>query len=278
MRTTLTLLGAVSVFPALALAQPIGPPAPAEMTGASAGERMTMPAKRLALRTHLEINLSDGSAFEPVSVAPDAWYGINDDLTIGVVHSAAAASGVMGGVGSSLCLTGTSGGCADVYRGLGVDARYHLRQGKIALAANGGLYINRLDPFQLAIKLGAIARWRPSPSSKLAIDAAPNLFIGLTERDATATQPGNTEVLSLPISAVYDLRPKLSLAAQTGLVLPFTDTADRFAIPLSLGVGYQLSYRISLDAAFSLPALIGGDAVANGFDARTITLGGGYAF
>ncbi|MEZ4363543.1 MAG: hypothetical protein R3B48_25430 [Kofleriaceae bacterium] len=272
MRTILITLTALGLWPAAAHAQDSNTEDLAAPSSATAPERVTMPAKRVAIHAHLEINLSADTAFEPTSLAPDAWYGVNDDLTVGLVHSATARSGVVGGAGSSLCLTGSGGGCAEAYRGFGLEARYQLLRDKISLAADGGLHINHFDPFQLALKLGVVGRWRPSPQSKLAVDFSPSLFFGFTERDS-----GNKEVLVLPGTVMYAVAPKISLAAQTGLVLPFADAGDTFAIPLSLGASYQLNHRISLDVAFSLPALIGGDQITNGFDARTLTLGGGYA-
>lgn len=259
------------------------PPPPPAATGAAdamAGEHLTMPAKRALLHVALEISLSSNAVFKPFSIAPDIWYGVNDKLTVGLVHSFAGETGIMGGVGSALCLSGTSGGCAHPYNNVGLDLRYALSSGgKFLVVGDGGLFANSFDPFQLALKLGIVARYRPSPTSKLAIDLAPNLFLGVTNRDGDIMAGGgaNKEVFAVPATLLYSVKPELALAVQVGLVLPLEDTDKVFFIPLSLGINYQINKQLSVDAAFSLVDLIGGSALKTGFDTRTFTIGVGYA-
>jgi len=57
--------------------------------------------------------------------------------------------------------------------------------------------------------------------------------------------------------------------------LPFTKTSDTWAIPLSIAARYAVSPKFGLGLAFSFPDLIGGNGTA---DARSLTLGGSYAF
>jgi hypothetical protein len=259
------------------------PPPPPPPPAPPSGERVTMPAQRGLVRALLEINLSAEAALDPLSIAPDLWYGVSDRLTVGLVHSRAGTTGLMGGVGSSLCLAGD--GCGDAYRNVAVDARYTLKPGPTVVAGTAGLVLRGLDPFQLALKLGAVGRYRPAPGSKLAIDFAPSVLFGITERAGAVPVgmapggPPNKEVLVAPITALYALRPKLSLAAQVGVFLPIEDAADLYTLSLALGATYLISPQITAEAALGLPALGGGEQVgATGFDARTLTLGGSYAF
>src|SRR5262245_40262487 len=83
--------------------EPPAPPVDAPPAG-PVGERVVLPAKRLYARAALEIELSSGTAGDPVSLAPDVYYGVTPELTVGLLHSALARTGVMGGTGSSLCL------------------------------------------------------------------------------------------------------------------------------------------------------------------------------
>jgi hypothetical protein len=259
------------------------PPAPADAPAASvvAGEHETMPPKRALVHVMIEMNLSADAAFKPFSIAPDLWYGASDKLTVGLVHSFLGATGIMGGFGSSLCLAGASGGCQGVYNNVGVDARYQLKDGGFGVAFDGGLFVRDFDPFQLAAKLGIVGRWRPSPASKLAVDISPNLFFGLTGRDGGGGMGDvtNKEVLTLPATLLYAAGAKLALAFQLGLVLPFENAGKTFFIPVSVGADYMLSKRASVDGAFTVLHLAAGDdAGGKGFDVRTFTLGGGYAF
>jgi opacity protein-like surface antigen len=233
-------------------------------------QQLTLPGGKVFLDAFLEVDLSKGHAFKPVSIAPDIWYGVSDDLSLGLVHSGHGATGLFGSGGDGLCLTGKSNGCPRVYDNIGLDARYHLvRQGIFTLAADGGLYARSFDPFELAVKLGAIARLQ---SGAFSFEIGPNIFIGLTERSA-----GNKEVLAIPATFMYAVMPKLGIAAQFGLLVPFAKTS-RTMFGGSLGVQYFATDQLILDAVFSLPALAGGSAVADGVDMRTFTLGVGYAF
>lgn len=260
------------------------PPAVAAgATGAAAGaDQVTLPKGRLLLDAFVEANLSSGAVFKPLSISPDLWYGATDDITVGLVHSAAGGSGVVGGVGNSLCLTGVDNGCADLYPGFGIDARYKLKTGTFAWAADAGVYALHLaDPLEIAAKLGAVGRWH---SGQLAIELEPNLFIGLTNRTVammvgtgTVDVALNRDILSLPVTALYSVTSAVAVSLQVAAVLPFEDAGDTYAIPLSIGGHYLVSDSFHLGLAFSLPQLVGGGA-QTGFDARSLTLGGTYAF
>src|SRR5712672_2804505 len=123
--------------------------AAAAAAGGEGGEQLTLQKGRLVLNAYLGIGLSSGGAFKPISVSPDIWYGVTDDITAGVVHSAVGTTGFIGGVGESLCLTGTSNGCGDLYSNAGVEGRYKLKMSGIALAVDGGLYSGHVTDLKL---------------------------------------------------------------------------------------------------------------------------------
>jgi len=265
--------------------EPPPPPAAPKDTGAFTGERVVLPAKRAYGRAMLEIELTKDTAFDPVSFAPDVFYGVTPEFTAGLVHSASGGTGIIGGTGSSLCFYDD----CDVYNGFGLDGRYHVKGGTVAVAANFGLYANNIDPFQLALKLGMIGRYRPRPSSKLAVDFAPALFIGITEREPSEIgATGNKEVFTLPVTVLYTAMPRLTALVQLGLLIPFEDAGDLYAVPFSIGASYAVNKQITVEGAFSLQRLLGGDGggggamgapgLPTGADARSLTIGGGYAF
>lgn len=252
------------------------PPPPPEVkeAGEPEGERVVLPTKRLYAQAAIEINLSKESAGKPFSLSPDVYYGVNRDLTVGLIHSARGSTGFIGGVGTSLCFTSA----CDVYSNVGLEGRYHLKSGNVSAAASFGLFAGDFDPFRLALKLGAIGRYRPSPTSKLAVDFAPSLVFGLTEREPVMMDAaGNKEVFAVPVTVLYTVTPQIVAMGQLGLILPFENAGDLYAVPFSLGASYAVDKQLSVDAAFSLPALLGGGE-ANGFDVRSFTIGGGYAF
>lgn len=242
-------------------------------TGAASADgtyQLILPKGRVVLDAFVAMNLSSGAVFKPFSISPDVWYGATDEITVGLLHSAVGFTGFIGGVGTSLCLAGTENGCPSVYQNVGVGVRYGLKpMDKIAWALDGGLLALDTDPFALAVKLGVTARWQ---SDKLVVEAAPNLLIGATERSDL-----NAETLNLPVTGLYTVAPKIAVAVQLGLVLPFEAIGDFYAVPLSIGAHYDLNESATLNLAFSLPKLVAGGA-PSGFDSRSLTLGGTYAF
>lgn len=246
---------------------------------AQAGQSQTpnslvMPKGSLLLDAFIEMDLSKGEAFHAVSISPDLWYGVTDDLTLGLVHSTTGATGFIGGIEDSLCI---GQACEHVYPDVGLDARYRIAR---PLAVDVGLYAVDTDPFQLAIKLGIAGRWT---WGKLSLESQLSLFIGLTNRTPAAEMPPppvppgvNTEELFLPITVAYLVAPRVDIALQPGLVLPFTQTGSTWAIPLSIAVRFAATPRLGVGLAFSFLDLIGGGD--SGADGRSLTLGGTYAF
>jgi hypothetical protein len=251
--------------------------AAAAAAGGEGGEQLTLQKGRLVVNAYLGIGLSDGATFKPISLSPDIWYGVTDDITAGLVHSAVGTTGFIGGVGQSLCLTGTDNLCPELYRNVGLEGRYRLKMGSIALAVDGGVYALQIqDPRLIDVKLGAVGRWHQGP---LAVEAAPSLFIGITNRSVDVggvSATTNPDILYLPGTALYTLSPMITLAAQIGFVLPLESTGDTYAIPLSVGAFFHVNDQLNVTAAFSLPRLIA--ASSGGIDARSLTLGGSYAF
>ena len=232
--------------------------------------RLTVPHRRVVVHALLELSLSKDAAFAPVSIAVDIWYGATSKLTVGLVHSSRAATGFLGGAGDGLCLTGEDHGCGGFYDRVGLLARYHVRGGALAVALDGGLLARSLDPLAASVKLGAAARLQ---LGELAVELAPSLLLGLSERDA-----GNTEVLHLPLSATYRLAPRVALAGQAGFILPLAHVREQVVVAASVGVQALVTDDLFVDAVFSLPRWLDTDRATYGLDARTLTLGAGRAF
>jgi hypothetical protein len=254
--------------------------AAAAAAGGEGGEQLTLQKGSLVVNAYLAIGLYNGAAFKPISLSPDLWYGVTDDITAGVVHSAVGTTGFIGGAGSvglagqSLCLTGSSSGCPDLYSNVAVEGRYRLKMSSIALAVDGGVVFQHVtSPLELGIKLGAIGRWH---QGQIAVEASPNVFVAITDRSVNGVTV-NHDVLNLPGTVLYTLNPTITLAAQSGLVLPLEDAGNAYAVPLSVGAFYKVNEQLDVTAAFSLPRLIASGS-PSGIDARSLTLGGTYAF
>lgn len=280
----------VTLFAARAHAQPDpdseAKPAVAATAATDGNAQLTLPAGRLLVNAYVGINLSTDAVGKPITLSPDIWYGVTPEITAGLVHSGVGATGFIGGGlglgGPSLCLTGSSSGCPDLYPGFGLDARYKLTTGMLSWAADGGVYVRHLgDPFELAVKLGAVGRWHQGP---MAIELQPSVFIGITNRTVSQMAGGvtvdatlNGDILGLPVTVLYAVNPMLTVSAQSGIVLPLENTGDTYAVPLSVAGHYQVNANLNASLAFNLLKLVGGGS-GSGFDARSLILGGTYAF
>jgi hypothetical protein len=276
------MLGLLGFASTAAADEPTTPPPDAGAT-ASVGERVTVPSKRLFV--HAELGLFDvNGGPDAVGLSPDIYYGLNDKVTIGLIHSFSGATGIIGEPRSSLCIAGD--GCDKVYNNVGLDLRYTFASGSTTIAGVGGLYaIHLSDPTQFGLKLGAVIHWRSKPDSKLAIDFTPNVLIGLTKRDGAADMMGNVivagekEILYVPATIWYSIGKKLAIAGQLALDLPVEDAGDQYILGLAAGLNYRVNNQFSVDFAVALPFITSGDQIGvSGADVRSFTIGGGYAF
>ena len=236
-------------------------------------ETMTSPKGKLIVNGFIEINLSENAAFKPVSLTPDVWYGVNDKLTLGLVHSSIGATGFVGGVADSLCITGRTRGCAKFYRNVGVKGRYRL---KAPWTFDAGLLFPSISqPTLVDLEAGAIGRWR---FKKIVVEFQPNLVIAMNQRSegSDALQP-RSQRLNLPGTVGYTVSPKVELDAQLGLSVPTSKAGSFFTIPFAVGGRYVYKPNISFGLMFALPALLSGSALTGGVSTRTLILGVTYA-
>jgi hypothetical protein len=195
----------------------------------------------------LELNLTVRYELEPASVAPDVWYGATDKLTVGIVHSARAL-GVLR-TGGGLCVRDSAHGCPRAYDNVGVDARYALRRGWLAIAARARFAATSFDPFKPSIRPGALIRLH---RGRFAIVADPHLQLGLTNRDL-----GNRDWLRIPLWFAIQPARRIALAVRMGLDGELATFGDTFALPFGLDVTVRISRRIELAALLALPSIGG---------------------
>jgi hypothetical protein len=60
--------------------------------------------------------------------------------------------------------------------------------------------------------------------------------------------------------------------------MPLESAGDLYALGFSIGGNFAINKQLSLELLFSLPFVVTGIDDAGGVDARTLTLGGAYAF
>ena len=128
----------------------------------------------------LRMNLSKGAAFEPISLAPEVFYGIKKGWVLGVTHD------------TGMCLTGTDGGCPKAYNDVGVELQLSLMgRGSFQLAATGGASASSFtDPFVGGFNFGFLTRIR---ADDFAVVSHPRIYVGIVERDTRG------DILDVPI-------------------------------------------------------------------------------
>jgi hypothetical protein len=207
---------------------------------------LVLPRHALEVDATVEVNAGTRAWGEPVSLAPDVWWGATDRLTVGVVTSARALSRVEPGDG--LCLTGSAHGCDRLYDNLGVDGRWSVRRGALAVAARLRLVARSFAPLRPSLRPGALLRWR---RGAVAVEADPYVQLGLANRDQ-----GNRDQLAVPLWLRFQLGCRAAGWVQTGVRGELAGFAEKYAIPLALGAAVRLG-PVDVGAEVGAPALLG---------------------
>jgi hypothetical protein len=241
---------------------------------------ITLAKGMVEIQGDIFINLSKDNVFKPFAIAPDIYYGVDDKLTVGLTH------------GIGLCLTGEENGCAKVYNDFGLDALFMLqRKPNMEIAAHGGLDVNAIDPFTLALRVGALIKYT---TGKIGIFIDPAITIGITERDG-AVDPitmvavgGNKETISLPIAVRFQSSDKLNVFGRVNLGgistvnpqgggAPFDGFGDAFAVGIAVGALFTVNPKLDVGGELVLPFLFGSDLANDiGVDARGLVISANY--
>jgi hypothetical protein len=245
------------------------PPAAVAAVAAVGGENyntrpITLRTGGLKIEGDFVFNMSSDAVGKPIFITPNVYYGVNDQLTIGIAHN--PLSEVFPFFGGGLCLTGDSGNCAKFYNNLSLDALYSfMRSAGLEVAGHGGLDFRSLtDPFLVALRLGAQIKFSSGP---LGIVADPAVIIGLNDRDI------NNDLLFIPIRVGFQATNEFNVGLITGLWGAFDGFGDTYQIPLGAGAVFALNPMLDLRATFTFTNLAGQGSSADG---RVLTVGAAY--
>ncbi len=204
---------------------------------ASARPIQTLPeAESLRLDVNLEISVSDGAFFEPLSLSPDIYYGLSERFVLALTHSAAS----QGRIGSGRSLRLTGGG--NIYQNLGLEVFYRLLSlPSLDVAPQMGLMFDSFDPFRYSFKLGALAHTQVGP---IVIVANPNLQLALNESDQRENQ------VILPFWGYYQFQEGMDFYAYLAI--------DKFeAVAFGGGAVFQAMESVRLGGQLGWPRLFG---------------------
>ncbi len=209
---------------------------------------------QIETRLSLELNLSARLIGQPTSLAPDAWLGVTERWTLGVIHGSQSVDRIASG--ASFCVRQSEshaatlpGSCDRPYRGGGIDARWRWRDGALAVAPRARLLVRDVDPWKPAVTLGALARWT---RGRTAITTDPYLRLGLANRDR-----GNRAALVLPLWLAVQPTCRWMVALHTGVDGDLAVWRDGWHVPLAFVVTARATSQLDLTVEAGFPQLLG---------------------
>jgi hypothetical protein len=208
------------------------------VSGPAHADDLVLAPGQVAASLSIEANLAPSNVGRPLSLAPDAWWGVAPRWTVGLIHSFTSLDRIE--AGSSFCVRNSTLGCDAVYHGSGVDVRWLAVSGDVAVAPRVRFLVRDLDPWKPALTLGALARWT---AGRFSVTSDPYLELGLANRDQ-----GNRSALVVPIFLAVEPVAWASVALHTGYDSDLIVWRDGWHVP----VGGIAAVRPRDDVAIAL--------------------------
>jgi hypothetical protein len=222
------------------------------------------PGGLFTARLLLLVDASKDSFGKPTSFAPDLFYGISDNVQIGLLHT--GPMGWQSRPGFGLCLTGTDNGCPKVYDNVGLDFMYGLLYGDFHLSLHSSLFLLPIsDPTGVMWTIGVTGKVHFTDAVALFFD--PQVGVMLAHRDVYKDQ------LFIPVELQFQAAAAVSLKVLSGVAGQLSSLGDTYQVPLGLGVIGNLNSHLDLGLRFSFDNLLGNvPAGASRTDSRSIGL------
>ena len=196
-----------------------------EITGEPARPRM------------VNINMSENSAFDPVTIAPHFYWGVSDTVTLGITHD------------RGICL---GDACGDkVYNDAGFGLLVGLGYGRTyEIDLHVEVPVQSFDPFVLGARVGVLGRVNLGAVTAFVFD--PSLYFGMTRRDE-----GNREYLGLPFWFYFQATDVVVPFVGSGIQGPLDGFSDSFQIPLEGGIVFDVAQNVDVGFVLRFPNLAG---------------------
>lgn len=223
------------------------------------------PGGMLALRAFLHVNASKDAFGEPVSLAPDIFYAVTDNLQLGILHNGPMGWQTRPGFG--LCLTGQDHGCPRVYDNVGLDLMYGLAFGEVRFSVHSSLYVFRFsDPSAVMWTFGFVGKVHLGDVVALFFD--PQVGVALNDRDGL-----NKDRLFLPVELQFQAGARVSLKLLSGVTGQLSNLGDTYEVPVGVGIVANLTTAFDLGLRFSFDNLLGQQpAGVSRTDTRSLSL------
>ena len=187
------------------------------------------------------IELSSGAVGDPISLAPDLYYGINEKVTVGVIHDI------------GICISGD--GCASTYSDVGVDFFYSLLHGgTLQLAGHMGFQAPAFEPFTGGVTAGMAAQLG---IGNAAVVLDPRIYVAVFGREQ------REEVVDVPVQVQYQLTEQNALVLTTGMRSTISGFGDAVEVPIGFGALFAISHRFDVGGELLFPNLAGAGATAS---------------
>lgn len=223
-----------------------------------------LPTGIFTLTVNAEVEASKDTFGDPTSIAPDFAIGVDDRLTLSLLHSTFGRTGFRGGAGAGICITDA---CVNTYDNVGGEVSYGLVDGPFAFAANAGFHAASFDSGHYAAKVGARVRLL---AGNVSLVSLPSVSIAATKRDEQADR------IFVPFTASIPVHSDLALGLITGFKSPLDDIGDSYEISAGAFAHYVVSPSVSIAASWVHGKIIGGEAAlpdgASGLDTRALQI------
>ena len=175
----------------------------------------------------------------PLSLSPDAWFGVTRKLTVGIIHTSLSVDEFS--PDRPLCIRD----CAADFS-TGVDARYGLHP---AVAPRVRLLVRDTDPVKPAMTLGALAKWQ---HGRFSVEGDPYLRLGLANTDR-----GNRAALMLPVQLAVQPTCKWLLAVRAGYDSAVAVWRDGYRVPFAYVVAVHPIESLTITGEVGYKSVIG---------------------
>lgn len=214
---------------------------------------LVLDAGQAELALTAELNMQTREIARPLSLAPDAWYGVTSRLTVGVIHSSASVEQIQ--PGATFCVqTLNTAGCDRFYRGTGIDVLWSARGGAFAVAPHVRALLRDVDPAKPALALGALVRWQ---RGRFAVRGDPYLRIGLAN-----TSQGNRTALWLPVELEVQPTCRWMIGFETGWNSDLAVWRDGYYVPAAFDVRARATRHLDVGLTFGFSSAYGPQATA----------------
>ncbi len=181
------------------------------------------------------VGLSQGSFGKPIWLAPHFYWGVSDDVAIGISHQ------------RGLCFNE----CGNAYNDAGFDLMLWLTGSEtFELDLHAGVPISSFDPFVVGLQGGVLGRLNLGQITALVFD--PSVYVGFSQRRA-----GNRESLLLPFWFYFQATESIVPFVGSGLLGSLDGFFGNFNVPLEGGVLFAASQDVDLGFALRFENLLG---------------------